>query len=264
MIIDKTKPYAIFLDIDGTLTEKAKIKTIREDIIPERNKKAIKAARKKGHKVFINTGRGYAALSKDFFEDVQVDGFITALGSYIEIGGEVIYSCPIPKAVLDEILDFITKNNLPCRFHCINKLLYYGIDEDYEPVWKKVASKEEFYEFLGDDIVSKITIDYALEGEYLDLIEKYFNCYLSGKGGEAVMKGCDKAKAMMKVLSHIGIPKERSVAMGDSINDTEVLELAGISVATGEASDSIKEMCDIITDFAIEGGVGKAIEELLL
>ena len=43
MITDKTKPHAIFLDIDGTLTAFAKdVATIRDNIIPERNKAAIK------------------------------------------------------------------------------------------------------------------------------------------------------------------------------------------------------------------------------
>ncbi|MBE6622820.1 MAG: HAD family phosphatase [Ruminococcaceae bacterium] len=265
MITDKTKPHAIFLDIDGTLAAFAKdIRTIRDDIIPERNKKAIKAAREKGHKVFINTGRGYAALSKAFFEDVKVDGFITALGSYIEVDGKVIFDNPIPKNILDELFDFISENNLPCRFQGKKTLIYYGIERSLEPLWTKVNTKEELHKALGDDDVSKITIDHSLDGKYLELVSKNLHCYVSQKSGEAVIKGCNKAQAMFKVLSHIGIPQERSIAMGDSINDAEILQSAHISIATENASDEVKKMCDMVTVSDIEGGVGKAIEDLLL
>lgn len=265
MITDKTKPHAIFLDIDGTLTAFAKdVATIRDNIIPERNKAAIKKARKMGHKVFINTGRGYAALSKAFFEDVEVDGFITALGAYIEVDGKVIFDRPVPEEILDELFDFISANNLPCRFQGKNALLYYGIERDFSPLWTRISSKEELHSAISGGKIHKMTIDHSLEGEYLEFIKRRFNCYLSGTAGEAVMKGCDKSKAMMMVLSHIGIPKERSIAMGDSINDIEVLSAAQISVATENASDKVKAMCDMVTLRDVDGGVGKAIEELLL
>ena len=264
MVIDKTKPHAIFLDIDGTLAAFPKdIATMRDMVIPERNKNAIKKAREKGHKVFINTGRGYAAIPKAFFEDVKVDGFITALGSYIEVDGEAIYNNPIPEKILDELFDFISENNLPCRFQGKKTLIYCGIERPLEPLWTKVRTKEGLHKALGDDDVSKITIDHSLKGEYLALVRRHFNCYLTGEAGEAVMKECDKAQAMLKVLSHIGIPKEHSIAMGDSVNDTEVLNCAHISVATANASDKVKEMCDMTTLPDTEGGVGKAIEDLL-
>lgn len=265
MKTDKTKPHAIFLDIDGTLAAFAKdIRTIRDDIIPERNKKAIKAAREKGHKVFINTGRGYAALSKAFFEDVEVDGFITALGSYIEVDGRAIFDYPISENILDRLFDYISENDLPCRFQGKKTLLYHGIERKLEPLWQKVSTKEELHKALGDDDVSKITIDRCLEGEYLDFVRTHLNCYISGTSGEAAMKGCDKAQAMLKVLSYIGIDQKYSIAMGDSINDREVLKCAGTSIATGNASDEVKAMCDMVTLCDTEGGVGKAIEDLLL
>ena len=64
---------------------------------------------------------------------------------------------------------------------------------------------------------------------------------------ESVMYGCNKAVAIECVLRYLDIPRERSIAMGDSKNDMEMLEYAGISVSMD----------------ASHGGVAKAIYELL-
>ena len=61
--------YAVFLDIDGTLISNS-------FEIPERNKKAIAAAREKGHMVFINTGRSYCNIPPQLHEQFDVDGII--------------------------------------------------------------------------------------------------------------------------------------------------------------------------------------------
>lgn len=73
---------AIFVDIDGTLVND-------NGIIPESARYAIQAARKKGHLVFICTGRSIAEIFPDILE-VGFDGIIGAAGGYIELGNEVL------------------------------------------------------------------------------------------------------------------------------------------------------------------------------
>ena len=68
---------------------------------------------------------------------------------------------------------------------------------------------------------------------------------------------------MKYVIEKLGIPVERCVAMGDSINDKDALEFAGISVAMGNALAEIKELADIISDTCSDAGVGKAMERIL-
>ncbi len=264
MVIDKTKPHAIFLDIDGTLTAMGVTKYLTSDIIPERNVRAIIAAQKKGHKVILNTGRGYAGLPKAAFEVLEVDGYITGLGTYIEVDGKELYNKCISKEILEKIFDYIVEKNLPCRFQGKKSLIYYDDNTSLEPLWVRAKNKEEFFRILGDDHVSKITVDRRFEGEYLEFVQSLLHTYTAGDSGEAAMYGCDKSTAMRVVLEALGIPVERSIAMGDSSNDIEILRAAGTSVAMANASDDVKAVCDIVTLSDVEGGVGMAIEDLLL
>ena len=264
MVTDKTKPHAIFIDIDGTLTAIGVTKYLTSDVIPERNIRAIKAAQKLGHKVILNTGRGYAGLPTAAFEVMKVDGYITGLGTHIEIAGKELCNNYISKEILEKILDYIIEKDKPCRFQGKSSLMYYDNNGDLEPLWTRFHTKEEFFRILGDDHVSKITIDRELEGDYLDFVRSVLHTYALGDSGEAAMHGCDKSTAMFVALKELGIPVERSIAMGDSPNDIEILNAAGTSVAMANASDDVKALCDIITLSDVEGGVGKAIEDLLL
>ena len=66
------------------------------------------------------------------------------------------------------------------------------------------------------------------------------------------------------VLNHLGIKKENTIAMGDSVNDIDMLKNAGTAVAVGNASDKIKEIADFVSTPSREGGVAYALQELLL
>ncbi|MBE6571513.1 MAG: HAD-IIB family hydrolase [Ruminococcaceae bacterium] len=266
MIKDKNLPHAIFLDIDGTLMESAGAASIIYGEIPERNKKAILKAQALGHKVLINTGRGYACLPEACFDkSITFDGFITGLGSYVEVDGKTVFRNDISDKALDEILEYVLSNKLCCRFHGKYKRIYADPEKRIPTLWEWIDSKESFYEMLGDDRISKITIDRNLSGEYLEFLSQRLEVYRhSPVIGEAVSAGCSKSRGMMLALEALGIPTERSIAMGDSINDTDVLRAAGTAVAPANACDEIKSICEVVTLSDVEGGVGAAIEELLL
>ena len=263
IITDKTKPHAIFLDIDGTLCDNGKTESLNIAVYPERNLKAISKARALGHKVFINTGRGFAALPENIFDEVELDGSVTGLGTHIIVDGKTVYERFIDAALLDGLVEYTLKTGSTCRFQGGKTLLVCNSVRDLKPLWKEFSTKEQFYSLLGDDGVLKFTIDKGLEGDYLDYLSERFDLFMHSKAGEGTTKGHNKATAMKTVLDMLGIPEERSIAMGDSVNDVDMLGAAGISVAMGNAPDKVKEMCDTVTASAVEGGVGRAIEDLL-
>ena len=73
----------LFIDVDGTLCSP----TLNRP--PESAKKAIRAARENGHKVYICTGRSMAELYEDILE-IGFDGIIGGNGCYVEDHGNVI------------------------------------------------------------------------------------------------------------------------------------------------------------------------------
>jgi Cof subfamily protein (haloacid dehalogenase superfamily) len=83
--------------------------------------------------------------------------------------------------------------------------------------------------------------------EYLEL--------LAAEGG--------KANALITLAGHLQIPIERTLAVGDYLNDLEMLQAAGLSVAMGNAHPAIKQMAHRWTATNEEDGVALLLEALV-
>lgn len=69
----------------------------------------------------------------------------------------------------------------------------------------------------------------------------------------------------LKVLAErYGIKREEIMAFGDSYNDIDMLEFAGMGVAMGNAPDKIKEKADYVTAGNNEDGVARVVREFVL
>ena len=73
-----------------------------------------------------------------------------------------------------------------------------------------------------------------------------------------------KANALSHLAQELGIKKKEIMCCGDSLNDKEMLEMAGFSVAVDNACDEIKEIADYVTDTNDNDGVAKAIKKFVL
>ena len=62
-------------------------------------------------------------------------------------------------------------------------------------------------------------------------------------------------------MNKLNIDKSEVIAIGDNINDKEMIENAGIGIAMGQSNPKIKEIADYIADDNQNEGVRKAIEK---
>lgn len=61
-----------------------------------------------------------------------------------------------------------------------------------------------------------------------------------------------------------GILREEIIAFGDSYNDIDMLEFAGIGVAMGNAPEEIKKRADYVADTNNNDGIAKAVEKFIV
>lgn len=73
----------------------------------------------------------------------------------------------------------------------------------------------------------------------------------------------DKGLALDDLADRLHITKKEILAIGDNENDLGMLRSSGITVAMGNATDSVKEMAMIWTDTNEEDGAAKIIEKIL-
>ena len=81
---------------------------------------------------------------------------------------------------------------------------------------------------------------------------------------EAVPVGTSKATGIQWLCEHLNIPIENTYAIGDSINDLEMLKFAGHSIAMGNATPVAKEAAEYITTHIHENGIWNALKHYSL
>lgn len=80
---------------------------------------------------------------------------------------------------------------------------------------------------------------------------------------DIMREGVTKASAIETLAEHLGIEKREIIALGDGGNDIEMLQVAGLKIAMKNATDSLKEIADIITPKDNNhGGVGVILNNL--
>ena len=82
----------------------------------------------------------------------------------------------------------------------------------------------------------------------LPFLKQYFNVIIFSKSsdpfvnGEIILKDCTKGDGLRRVVDYFQGTMEESVGFGDSMNDYQMLEAAGLGVAYEEAPEEIKAL----------------------
>ncbi len=248
------KKYAFFLDIDGTLLAP-------DGSVPKENIEAIKYAREKGHKVFINSGRSMAFIPKAVLE-IPLDGYVMGIGCYIKYNGEVIFSKAFEPENVAELFDRFNSQKLGIvlegeKYMLCNNSYWSGEG------FTVVKRGDDYLKNHSHKRITKFYMPHVLDDATIFELQKKYTVFQHPTYVEMAPKGCNKASGMQIILDKCDIPKECSVAIGDSSNDIDMLKYAGISVAMGNSENGILEMCKKITTSAQQGGVAKAILDII-
>ena len=71
--------------------------------------------------------------------------------------------------------------------------------------------------------------------------------------------GISKGLALRKLAADLGIPAEEFLTVGDSENDVEMIEFAGIGVAVANARDAVKAAADYVSEKGDGDGFVEAV-----
>jgi Cof subfamily protein (haloacid dehalogenase superfamily) len=79
---------------------------------------------------------------------------------------------------------------------------------------------------------------------------------------EIVPIGVNKAEALKQLAAILGLDLSQFAAIGDGLNDIEMLREAGLGIAMGNAPDAVKSVADWVTGTNDEAGVAQAVQRL--
>jgi HAD superfamily hydrolase (TIGR01484 family) len=80
---------------------------------------------------------------------------------------------------------------------------------------------------------------------------------------EVTARGITKARGVRRICEQIGIEMEAVMAVGDGLNDLDLIEGAGLGVAMGNAAEELKRAADFVTESNEDDGVVLAIRRCI-
>ncbi len=267
----------IFLDIDGTLTEPG------SNIPPESALNAVKAAQKKGHYVFLCTGRNYQMLSP--LLHYGFDGVIASSGGYIKYQDKILFDCPMSEVQKKKAMDTLKENGIFRTVECLDGSF---TDEGFKEFLRENAGEGGNSELLrwrlqiekslgilpmeqyqGQPVYKIVFMSKDMESleNPIEILKNEFSFCIQEPdsygfvNGELVNRKFDKGKGVGRVSRYLKIPIQNTIAFGDSMNDKEMIEAAGIGVCMENGSSCLKKISDYVCAAVKEDGICRAFEK---
>jgi len=285
----------IATDMDGTLLT-------HDKKISPKNLEALRLAQEKGVILALASGRGEPSLRR-YAEELDMQrhgGYLICNNGQKVIAlrdGMVIDNPCLQQEVVQRLFRFAKRNRLELimegdggtsiytpaymsvarylyrRFKKIRNLLLHrpkdsrldlftipsnrritqvGVEEDIAGIYFKIGIPHRKQRL--DDIAAAISDEFGHEISTFRVTDTWI---------DMVAFGVSKAIGFQQILDLNDIPLEASMAIGDSENDIDMLQLAGIGVAMGNAMPSVLAMADEVTLSNEEDGVAAVVLKYL-
>ena len=248
----------IFYDIDDTL------RNSKTGFIPSTIPTVFQQLCDRGILTGIATGRGIFGVVPEI-KALKPDFFVTLNGAYIEDKkGSVLYSHKIARDKVEEYIawtkevgiDYGLVGSHEAKLSRRTEMISQAID----PIYPDLDVDPDFYQ--KEDIYQMWTFED--QGDDLTLPESLASTLRMVRwhehSSDVVSISGSKAAGVAKVVDQLGLKPENVMVFGDGLNDSELFDYAGISVAMGISHDKIKEKADYITKTIEENGIFDALE----
>lgn len=262
----------IVVDLDGTLLNS-------QHALSERTEKAVKAAMAQGVKVILATGKARGSA-----KDIIAQLGLTTPGIYVQGlmvyngDGTVRYQKTLDKSLIRKVITFAEDRGFSIMAYAGDDILVRRINDDVRVVLaynethpKEVGPLQNHIETMP---INKIIAIKKGETRKVNALRWQLSMQVEGIGRvlqagvpdmlEVLPLGISKASALKMLLKDMDLRPEQVIALGDGENDLEMIRMAGIGVAMGNAAPSVKEAADYVVSTNDEGGVAEAIERFVL
>lgn len=268
----------VALDLDGTVFNDQKE-------ISSRTLQAIQAALAKGVDVLPATGRTVTGVPREFADIPGVRYALTSNGaSVVDLQtGERLVNLPFEETLAERTLDLVMPfGGMLSVF--INGESYTAAEtsgDGLEMVPPNLRAYFRKTRNLVPDMhkvmqehpreIEKFSILYPTEAQrdaaWAAVAAACPELELTSsieRNMEINAPGISKGRGLMALAQRLGLATEQVMAVGDSGNDRTMIEMAGLGVAMGNATEEIKAAADVITEDNNHDGVALAIKKYVL
>lgn len=263
------------LDIDGTLLSS-------NNRLDRQTKDAIQYAQKKGVIVTLVSERHFHSAAKVARALRLTQPIITHNGAFVSSSmDDPVYTSKIDHSVLMQLAEFL--ETYPCQIqmsherlsisnrpHQKNLIAKMTIGMN-EPLFYPVTYVDSLSQYLLENYEGATDVKVKLDDKkVMDDLEKAIGDYFPSLDAwrtapdslTLVRQGTSKFNGLLFFAGQLGIPLHEIVAVGDSLQDAEMIEKAGLGVAMRNAPAEVKAKADWLTRSNDMDGVAYVVREV--
>ena len=258
----------IALDMDGTLLSSSLE-------ISKENLQAIQTAKEAGHIVMICSGRAKEDALK-LLEEYKLSLPVGASnGAIVYVDGKVINSRCLQNDKVYKLAKLLESEGFPYKIYT-NKGVYspytwqdqvmqafeenkHALDVTLEEL-ERITEKQKKSNLITDfqrieDVVNNpeleiskffiLTFNAEHRAQLLSMLQEDTDISVTASAPtnvEIMDKHGHKGNGLQEMAAYFNIPIEDTIAIGDNFNDVPMLQVAGLSVAMGNAEEDVKTM----------------------
>jgi Cof subfamily protein (haloacid dehalogenase superfamily) len=259
----------IALDIDGTLLNS------RHELTP-RTEATLKQAAARGIQIVLATGK-----TRNSSRNITMRLGIKTPGVYVQglvvvdENDQVLYQQTLDHDILKDMFDFVEGTDYSLTAYNGHTI----IAGHHSPQTARLVHYHEPYPEIVTPLHQLIAtrpinkVQFFDDAERIQTIRKNIEPRLRGRATltmpaweilEILPLGASKGVGLQWLLGHLAIDPQNVLAVGDGENDIEMIQLAGIGVAMGNAMPKLKAAAKYVTATNDEDGVAAAIEKYAL
>jgi len=267
------------LDIDGTILDS-------HGQVPDANRDAIARAIEAGVEVALATGRRYD-FARPIFEKLPAPlTLILSNGAIVKTrDGETVMRSLLPREVAHDVLTRVPEHRESAAVVFDRprdgQVVFEAIDWEHPRHQRFFASNRPFLSEVAplENCLTEDPIQVMFSGGCVEM-RKLFE-QLQQIGGDfsvtlteyehrdfslvdVVRAGCSKGSALREWAARRGFQPRDVMAIGDNLNDLEMLEFAGVPVVMGNGLEELKARGWAMTAHNDDAGVAEAIRRFIL
>ena len=247
------------LDLDETLLNS-------QSEVSLHNLMMLRAWQEAGNRIVIATGRPPRSIGPVLPDELHTVPWIGYNGADIRHEGEILYQNSISVQDTRQIIELLEREypKYHVRLEVNNHVLTKKPISYYDPSAYTIVERLDVVDqpcakvlFWADKLTG---LDALIEGlppsAYALISEKYSLVQI-------MSRTADKSEALAFLLEGWGLTLADAIAIGDDVNDVEMVRRSGLGVAVENAVDEVKEVADHVTKSNDDHGVGAVITDLL-
>ncbi len=257
----------VISDLDGTL--------LRDDkTISERTKEAVKRFEAAGGRFSFATGRGIHA-SRRYFQELGLRTPLVLLNGsllYDPVTDRELVVHPLDPEAVAAVWPLLEEAGLDILVHqtrrAVVRELTPRIEEHLHLDGITVDVRPDLSPATCGTLVKILSIGEPEQMERAEAaiaaaglpvtVVRSFRTYL-----EVLSPISGKGTGLRALLAHLGIPRERVLAVGDYLNDIDLLAEAGLAVAVQNAHPALRVVAQRETLSNMEDGVAAVLDALV-